>query len=204
MGIFLSNPEWDTNLIYQSFFQTAVAWNNTYSNDQGIWITVKQEACAAIATAGAELLLKTFPEDPELPSAFKRVGTFLIFSAIHPFLIARRRNSKGEFQEPVVFTDDIKDFAVSFTFTVLPILFASLERNNNGTWVQIDDWKGFISEEYETEFQSFIRWIGNSDLVTYPKSSPMYDYGRLGRIVLGASLILEANYRAERNDEPPI
>lgn len=197
MGIFLSHPEWDSNLIFNVFIETAKAWNDKYCNEQGLWITVRREACDAISNAGGELLLKTFPEDPELPSAFKRVGTFLIFSAIHPFLIARGRSDNGEYREPVVFTDELKDFAVSFTFQVLPVLFAALEMNVNGRWLPMDNWKGFISDEYEAEFQSFIRWIGNSDLVTYPKSTPVYDYGRLGRIVLGASLILEANYRIE-------
>lgn len=197
MGIFLSHSEWDSNLVFGVFLETAKAWNQKYSNEQGLWITVRPEACEAISQAGGDLLRKTFPEEPELPSAFKRVGTFLIFSAIHPFLIARRRNERGEFQEPVVFTDELKDFAVSFTFQVLPVIFAALEMNVDGRWIQMNHWTGFISEEYETEFQSFIRWIGNSDLVTYPKSSPVYDYARLGRIVLGASLILEANYRID-------
>jgi hypothetical protein len=194
MGILYENNVLDTDLIFTICEVHAEHWNRKYAEEYGILLGIHREAVEAISIAGGNMLERSFPKDDGTPSAFKRAATLLVMMCIHPFIVARQRDENGLFCKPVVVGDSLRDLAVRFMADTLPLVFSVLVTDVNGEWVPLDNWKGFSSEDFETEFITFLKWLGNSDCVQHSLGNPVYNDERLTRIILGTSLILEASY----------
>lgn len=190
MGVLRDDHESDVGLILSICEEACEDWNIRFSGKEGVVLGVKREGVEAICRVGGRILALCFPAKP---SAFKRVSALLIMMCLHPWLIVRRVGSEGVYDQ-IVFGDSIRDFAVDFMVDTVPIVLSTLESYVGTEWVALTNWQGFISQEFKNEFVVFLRWLGNSDLLTYSLGSPIYNDDRLARIILGTSLILESTY----------
>ncbi|MGA2684078.1 MAG: hypothetical protein ABSF51_03400 [Verrucomicrobiota bacterium] len=193
-GILFSSFEEDCFEIHRVFEFGIEQWNSNWAGQQGVVIGVNKEAVEVASTLGGKIMYDSFPTSPD---AFKRVAALLVMMALHPFVIGRAADPKGMYVR-VLQGDDLRPFAIRFVVDSLPLIFGLLDQNvtKDGidTWVTLNKWKGFRSNDLRDEFIKLLYSISKSDVIVWEGPVLKYRQDRLSRGILAVSLTLKAAY----------
>ena len=175
-------------------------WNETFSARYGFLVVVSSTKAKACCDMGTQLF--TTGSFPESPGPFKRIGALLVLGRLHPlFDFHPFKLEGGNIVETGTSMTEEERIAWLTRILVLciPATFGAMQLETNGHEQYLDEWEGFPSPHYRLEFMAWLRWLDY-----YGDMRPMFGGDqtkweqflseRLSRMVMSASLIVEASY----------
>jgi hypothetical protein len=96
MGILFDDEERDVSALHEITLACLEDWNIRFANVEGVLLSLNQPSVETASVVGGKMLDSHFPAQPD---AYKRVAALLLMMSLHPFIIGRKKDGDGQFNE---------------------------------------------------------------------------------------------------------
>jgi len=184
--------DYDYQAVFDIAWPIAQIWNNFGGENHGFKLKVGKTQIKECCRIGDEVLIQS-KKFPNCPSPFKRVAALIVAAKLFPFYEQVPAPPYPAVQQ--IWLSRLVALLIPGALSVLAINVSDNEKIPD--LKQMDHWNGFASTHYKIEFLKFLQWLDSFDWVKVQGDREMWksiNRERMARMIMGVSLIIEANY----------